>query len=113
AALNTAFPRQKFLFISAQEGYGLEQLETAIEAKILGGQIEADSYEIMVNMRQREAIVKAIKHLNDFLETCRKITWDCLSIDIEMAGYALGEITGKSLKEEAIDRIFSEFCIGK
>jgi tRNA modification GTPase len=113
AELETLFPRQRFLFISAREGYGLEQLEAAIEAKILGGGAETAHYEIMVNIRQKEALLKAIKHLKDFLETCGIITLDCLSIDIEMAGYALGEITGKNLKEEAIDRIFSEFCIGK
>ena len=34
-------------------------------------------------------------------------------IDIENAVSALGEITGQTVGEEIIDRIFHNFCVGK
>jgi tRNA modification GTPase len=38
---------------------------------------------------------------------------DLVAIDIENAVSALGEITGQTLREELLDTIFSQFCIGK
>ena len=34
-------------------------------------------------------------------------------IDIENAITALGEITGQTVGEEIVDRIFHRFCVGK
>jgi tRNA modification GTPase len=38
---------------------------------------------------------------------------DLASIDIRNAWLTLGEITGETLEEDIIDKIFSEFCLGK
>jgi tRNA modification GTPase len=38
---------------------------------------------------------------------------DLLSVDLMAARNLLGEITGETATEDLIDRIFSEFCIGK
>ena len=38
---------------------------------------------------------------------------DFISMDLLEAYKALGEITGESLEEDVIDKIFSEFCLGK
>jgi tRNA modification GTPase len=38
---------------------------------------------------------------------------DMLSIDLRRAIDALGEITGETAREDIVDRIFEQFCIGK
>ena len=47
------------------------------------------------------------------LDTLQQVPLDCLGVDLQGALEALGEVTGENLKEEVIDRIFHEFCIGK
>ena len=41
------------------------------------------------------------------------IDLDCASIDLHDAWRYLGEITGQTLSEQIIDRIFEKFCLGK
>jgi len=36
-----------------------------------------------------------------------------VSFDVREAAAALGEITGASVDDELLDRIFRDFCIGK
>ena len=38
---------------------------------------------------------------------------DFISMDLQEANQLLGEITGDSVDEEIIDRIFTKFCLGK
>jgi tRNA modification GTPase len=38
---------------------------------------------------------------------------DMVTIDIREVLAALGEITGDSLTEDLIDKIFADFCLGK
>ncbi|MCX6375617.1 MAG: hypothetical protein NTU88_06215, partial [Armatimonadetes bacterium] len=38
---------------------------------------------------------------------------DLICIDLKSAADALGSITGETVTDDVIDRIFSEFCIGK
>lgn len=38
---------------------------------------------------------------------------DFISMDLQDALSALGEITGDSVDDEIIDRIFTRFCLGK
>ena len=38
---------------------------------------------------------------------------DCISLDVRELWEKLGEITGETVSEVIIDRIFSKFCLGK
>jgi tRNA modification GTPase len=42
-----------------------------------------------------------------------EIPLDCLEVDLRSCWENLGEITGESITEDILDKIFSEFCIGK
>jgi tRNA modification GTPase len=41
------------------------------------------------------------------------LTLDVLAATLEAAAGALGEILGRDVDAEVLDRIFSDFCIGK
>ncbi len=92
---------------------GMEELELAVEEKVLGGILPADGLDIMINLRQKEALERTREQLENALQTIGRVSLDCLAIDVWGALETLGEIRGKTLKEDVIDRIFSEFCIGK
>jgi len=92
---------------------GLDELEMAIEKMALSESFEGDGLDIMINLRQKTALQNSRDQILSALENLHSVPLDCLGVDIWGAMESLGEISGKTSKDEVIDRIFSEFCIGK
>jgi len=113
AELTAHFSDLKVIRISVKEDTGLDVLEKAVEEMVLGGEIVADGLEIMINLRQKQALLASRAHAQAALLALGEVPLDCLGVDIWGAVDCLGELTGKSLKEDIIDRIFHDFCIGK
>ena len=98
--------------VSAREGAGLDALEAAVAALFPAG--EAPVGEILTNVRQAEAVERAEAALGGAREALESgMTPDAALTDIETALRALGELTGKTLREELVGRIFERFCVGK
>lgn len=99
--------------ISAKTGIGIEILKQRIKDLFFKGEIS--STEVMItNSRHKEALYRAKERCVAALSTLESgISIDLASIDIRSAWMHLGEITGETLEEDIIDKIFSEFCIGK
>jgi tRNA modification GTPase len=96
-----------FLRVSAATGSGLEELKTAIHARVLG---DAPEGEVWVsNERHVEALREAERHLQEALVAPE----DLAGVSIEGALEALARIIGKDVSEEVIDRVFRNFCVGK
>jgi tRNA modification GTPase len=52
--------------------------------------------------------------LEQALEASRaNLSAEFISVDLGRALQALGEIVGETTSEDILDRIFSQFCIGK
>lgn len=113
AELETRFTGINVIRSSVKEEIGMEALEKAIEERVLRGELVQDGMEIMINLRQKDALLKSREHATNALDEMAEAPLDCLAVDIWGALERLGELTGKSLKEEIIDRIFHDFCIGK
>ncbi len=113
AELKELFAEIKVITSSVREETGLDELEESIEKMVLKGELVQDSMEIMINLRQKNALLKSREHAANALQEIEAVPLDCLGVDIWGALDCLGELTGKSLKEEVIDRIFHDFCIGK
>ena len=108
--LRERFP--KLCVVSAATGDGLEELERAISACFPAGADEAGS--LLTNARQAEAASRARSSVASALEGLEVgMTPDALLTDAEEAMAALGELTGRSVREDITDRIFSRFCVGK
>ncbi|MFZ5645072.1 MAG: tRNA uridine-5-carboxymethylaminomethyl(34) synthesis GTPase MnmE [Bacillota bacterium] len=100
--------------ISALKGEGIEKLEEKIEQMVTGGKAVIPDSVIISNVRHESILVRARSHMEEFRSLLgESVPPDLLSIDVRAAWEALGEITGSTVTEDLLDRIFSDFCIGK
>lgn len=96
--------------ISALTGAGVEELLNELtrrfthESEIAGDLIVSESRHDDALRRSNEALQRAY-------ELFHQPT--LMASDLRDAANALGEITGETIGEEVLDRIFSKFCIGK
>lgn len=99
--------------LSAQQGEGLEALEAAVAACFPFG-VAQESAPLLTNARQHGAALRAQAALVRAQEGLTlTLPPDLLLIDVEEALAALGELTGKTLRDDITSRIFERFCVGK
>ena len=92
---------------------GIDSLENKITEIFLSGGINADDVFIS-NDRQKNALIKAKSIAKGMLENVEiGMPADMLYVDLEEVIEALGEVTGQTVQEEIIDRVFERFCVGK
>ena len=78
------------------------------------GYFESINDNIITNIRHRDIINKAIKSLESSLNDMEAgVTIYCLEVDLRNAWEILGEITGETVDDDVLNKIFSDFCIGK
>ena len=98
--------------LSSMTGDGLEELAEVI--KTLFPMPDAPAGEILTNARQAEAVDRALAALtaayDALLQGC---TPDIVLTEAEGAMSALGELSGKTVREDVTNRIFERFCVGK
>jgi len=100
------------LLVSAKEGTGLDELEGAIAALYPAGEVPAG--QVLTNVRQAQAVERAATALRGAREALEGgLTPDAVLSDAERAMNALGELTGRTLREDLVARIFERFCVGK
>ena len=98
--------------VSAVTGEGLEQLERAVAALFPLPEVPAG--EILTNARQKEAVGRAVEAMKAALEAMEVgLTPDLVLTETEGAMQALGELTGRTVREDVTERIFERFCVGK
>ena len=105
--------RDNIIYLSAKTGEGLENLEKAIKNLFPADKTDRPG-TFLTDIRQEDAARRAadaLKRANHAILS--GLTPDAALTDIEYALDALGELTGRSAKEEIISRIFSRFCVGK
>ena len=99
--------------LSAVTGQGLDRLEAAVAVLFPAGEAP-DSGGLLTDQRQEEAARRArdaVRRAKEALDA--GLTPDAILTDAEEALDALGELTGRTAKEEIVSRIFSRFCVGK
>ncbi|MBD5162345.1 MAG: tRNA uridine-5-carboxymethylaminomethyl(34) synthesis GTPase MnmE [Oscillibacter sp.] len=100
------------LAVSAREGTGLAELEEAVAALFPAGEVPPG--QVLTNARQAEAVERAVSALRGAGEALENgLTPDAALSDAERALAALGELTGRTLREDLVARIFERFCVGK
>lgn len=110
-----AFSGQPCVAISAKEGRGLQELETAIFDEVTAGMVQWDPGCAGVpNLRHKTALANALTATERFEEGVRQeLPPDLLAIELQTALDCLGDIVGETTTEDVLDMIFEQFCIGK
>jgi tRNA modification GTPase len=98
--------------VSALRKTGLEKLKSGIAGKSLKGE-EFSGKTLVTNIRHVRALEKARASITSFIDRLTELPPELLSIDLRETLDALGEVVGVTTTEEILDRIFSEFCVGK
>ncbi|QNH54918.1 tRNA uridine-5-carboxymethylaminomethyl(34) synthesis GTPase MnmE [Selenomonas timonae] len=102
------------LMISAQAGTGLDALRETIAARVQMMEGDLSDGALPNKEREVEALQRAARHLSEAEKTlAAEMGTDFISIDLRGAYDTLGAILGETVDTDLIDRIFSEFCIGK
>ena len=98
--------------VCAKTGEGLDLFEQALDLVFPEG-TPCDG-SILTNERQADAVLRAGKSLDAALTSLRQgVTPDAVLVDVEAAMSALGEVTGRTMREDITNRIFERFCVGK
>ena len=98
--------------VSAKEKTGLDALGAAAAAAF--PMPEADSGEILTNARQADAVRRALEYLRAAREAMAAgFAPDAVLTECEGAMDALGALSGRSVREDVTQEIFSRFCVGK
>lgn len=101
------------IHISALNGYGIEELKRKIKTLFFHGALEIQD-TMVSNRRHKEALMRAAAKMAEAKEAVDSgVSLDLASIDISAAWNYFGEITGDTLAEDLVEKIFSDFCIGK
>lgn len=92
---------------------GIDNLESKISELFMAGGISKDDVFIS-NDRQKDALIKA-SQIAENMKKCisKQMPSDVLYVDLEDLIAALGEVTGVTVQDEIIDKVFQRFCVGK
>ena len=93
---------------------GIYEMENQIESLFNKGAIESQDVNYLLNTRHTNLLKQAIRSLDAVIEASQMgVPVDLIQIDFTQAWDYLGEITGESVQDELLDKLFSQFCLGK
>ncbi len=98
--------------VSSLTGEGLDRLEELIVSMFPLPSVPAG--QILTNLRHAQAVSGALESMTSALKSMEMgCTPDIVLTECEAAMEAIGELTGRSVREDVTNRIFSRFCVGK
>ena len=102
------------MYGNTKEYKNLNDLKNKIRELFNLGELESSNLNYLSNSRQISLVKKSIDVLDNTLNSIENnIEIDLLAIDIKECFDLLGEIIGSTYKDELLDEIFSNFCLGK
>ena len=100
--------------LSAITGQGLDRLREAVRSWCGSPSQEPSEAAAVTRLRHAEALGRARTSLQQVISSIEADQpAECVAMDLRVAADALGELTGAITTEDVLNRIFSEFCIGK
>ena len=100
--------------VSARRLQGLAGVRRAVVSRVFNGDGSAADTPVVTSIRHRDALEKARHSLALARESIADgRSADLVAVDVQDAIDHIGAITGLVTSEDVLDRIFSDFCIGK
>ncbi len=100
--------------LSCRTGAGLDVLRRAISDKAKEGIAGSREHSWAINQRHRTILEETKKSLEQSLESTRSgLSPEFVALDLRAALDSLGLIIGATYTDDILEKIFSEFCIGK
>lgn len=107
-------PDAKVVKTSILNNLGVEEILEEIKRMFFDGEIKVESDVYLSNMRHIDALKRARASIaSAYEDIVMNVPLDCIEVDLNDAMEYLGQITGQSIGEDLLDKIFSEFCLGK
>lgn len=112
--LNTANMNNSLLVCSAKTGFGVQTIKEAIKNKIDELCVHATT-PFLLNARQTELIysIHTQLTLTDTILKRKNSAYELVAYHLEEIVALLSQLTGKSISEASMDKIFRDFCVGK
>ena len=102
------------IHVSAVQRTGLAELRQAVVARLTDGLVMEQNGPVLTNVRHHAALTRAAESLRlarESIDDGRPA--DLVAVDVQDAIDYVGQVTGVVTNEDILDRIFSEFCVGK
>jgi len=100
--------------VSAKTGEGLAAFRDGVHAAIRRAAGPGQSDAVLTTLRHKIALERAFACLRKAEQGLSGgLSPEFAALDLREALDALGEVTGQTVSEEVLDRIFAAFCIGK
>ncbi|MBI9098679.1 MAG: tRNA uridine-5-carboxymethylaminomethyl(34) synthesis GTPase MnmE [Spirochaetaceae bacterium] len=107
-------PPETFIPISALTGEGFSHLEEKIKEIVFRDQYIPGNEPVIDSMRQKNLLESALDSINKYNSALLQgMPMDMAAVDLTDALNALGEITGEVTSADVLERMFSNFCVGK
>ncbi|NQT33508.1 MAG: tRNA uridine-5-carboxymethylaminomethyl(34) synthesis GTPase MnmE, partial [Candidatus Omnitrophica bacterium] len=105
---------EEILKVSALKKEGICDVEDAVARKLFKGDVNIPEGALLTNARHKVLVENAAGALARALKGAKeKYNGELLASDLKIAIHQLGLVIGESIEDDVLDRIFSEFCIGK
>ena len=112
--LNQYAEPKEIVEMSLLDDVGIEALEEAIERLFFTGKVKAQDANYLLNTRHVGLLNQAVNALEEVIDAIdMALPVDLIQIDFTRAWDLLGEIIGESVQDELLDKLFSQFCLGK
>ena len=112
-SMNIGFQKEKIFFVSALKGLFLENLKKNM-IEFINLQTPNTEQNMVTQARHFNHLLELRKHLKKTLEFLKTDeSPDIISQELSMGLSQVHQILGKEYNDEVLDKIFSEFCIGK
>ncbi|WP_302155287.1 tRNA uridine-5-carboxymethylaminomethyl(34) synthesis GTPase MnmE [uncultured Dialister sp.] len=100
--------------LSARYGSGMEELEEALRCLTETQDRDAGRRLFLTNLRHVDLVKKALEAVRCAQQSLQDgMPADCITVDLVEAWNRMGEITGETVDNELINKIFERFCVGK
>lgn len=112
--LNNGTDKFPVVMISTVTKAGASDMIKELLNFVVKGNVDQSGSQLIINTRQCSVLNDVVRYLDYSLKTAKDHESDeFIALDLRNALDSLGEIAGSVITDDLLDKIFSEFCVGK